>query len=127
MDRKSSPVAASRSESAPPPSIAVALSYEPGADNAPRIVASGRGAIAERIVELAAAHGIAVRSDSDLVEMLSAIKVGDHIPVAAFTVVAQILFFILKANGRLPAPTTICAPPAPATNGRPPAPGERKS
>ena len=85
------------------PSVAVALSYEPGEDAAPRIVASGRGLIAERILELAMAHGIAVRQDADLAQMLSAINVGEHIPVAAFAVVAQILFYILKANGRLPA------------------------
>lgn len=83
----------------------MALHYEPGEDSAPRIVASGRGLIAARILELAAAHGIAVREDADLAQMLSAVKVGEHIPVAAFTVVAQILFYILKANGRLPATT----------------------
>ena len=83
--------------------VAVALDYEPGARRAPRIVASGRGAIAERILELARAHGITVREDADLAEMLSAMSVGDQIPVAAFAVVAEILFYILKANGRLPA------------------------
>jgi flagellar biosynthesis protein len=81
----------------------VALRYEPGDQKAPRVVASGRGPIAERILELAREHAIAVRADSDLAEILSAVALGEHIPVAAFAVVAEILFYILKANGQLPA------------------------
>jgi flagellar biosynthesis protein len=88
-----------------PPPLAVALEYEPGQDKAPRVVASGRGPIAERIVALAREHGIAVRENADLAEMLEAVAPGEHIPVAAFAVVAEILFYILKANGRLPVPT----------------------
>jgi flagellar biosynthesis protein len=82
--------------------IAVALEYEPNAAEAPRVVASGRGPIAERIVELARAHGIAVRENADLAEMLDAVSVGERIPLAAFAVVAEILYYVLKANGRLP-------------------------
>jgi flagellar biosynthesis protein len=67
------------------------------------VVASGRGPIAERIIELARSHGIAVRENADLAQMLEAIGLGEHIPVAAFAVVAEILFYILQANGRLAA------------------------
>ena len=83
--------------------VAVALQYESGQGDAPRIVASGAGAIAERILELARENGIAVRQNSDLATMLHAVGVGERIPVAAFAVVAEILFHVLKANGRLPA------------------------
>ena len=69
LDRKSSRDC-SRSHPRPPASVAVALAYEPRVDAAPRIVASGRGAIAERILELAKEHGIAVRENADLAEML---------------------------------------------------------
>jgi len=82
--------------------LAVALAYEPDAAEAPRIVASGRGPIAERIIALARAHGVAVRENADLAEMLDAISIGDRIPVAAFAVVAEILYYVLKANGQLP-------------------------
>ncbi len=92
---------AANSQSDRPP-LAVALRYEPGTREAPHIVASGRGAIAERILELAREHGIAVRENADLAEMLDAIGVGERIPAAAFAVVAEILFYVLKANGRLP-------------------------
>jgi flagellar biosynthesis protein len=92
---------ASRSNSDRPP-VAVALRYEPETRQAPRIVASGAGPIAERIVALARAHGIAVRENADLAAMLHAVGVGERIPVAAFAVVAEILFYVLKANGSLP-------------------------
>lgn len=95
---------ASRSESDRPP-VAVALHYERDSRAAPRIVASGSGPIAERIIELARVHGIAVRENADLAIMLNALGVGEQIPVAAFAVVAEILFYVLRANGRLPAAT----------------------
>jgi len=79
---------------------AVALRYDRDQDKVPRIVASGRGAIAERILELAFAHGVKVREDADLVEILAAVDVGQQIPVAAFAAVAEILFYIYRANER---------------------------
>jgi flagellar biosynthesis protein len=85
------------------PPLAVALRYRHGQDAAPQVVASGRGAVADRILELARAHGITVRENADLAEMLSALAPGEQIPAAAFAVVAEILFYILKANGQLPA------------------------
>ena len=106
LARIESPRLAQRSPSDRPP-LAVALRYEPETRDAPRIVASGRGPIAERILELAKEHGIAVRENADLAEMLDAIGVGERIPAAAFAVVAEILFYVLKANGRLPAPREI--------------------
>ena len=79
---------------------AVALQYDRQQDKAPRVVASGRGAIAERILELAFAHGVKVREDADLAEILAAVDVGQQIPLAAFAAVAEILFYIYRANER---------------------------
>jgi flagellar biosynthesis protein len=83
-----------------PASLAVALSYDRQDDKAPRVVASGRGAIAERILELAAAHGVKVREDADLAEVLAAVEIGRQIPVAAFAAVAEILAYLYRANAR---------------------------
>jgi flagellar biosynthesis protein len=80
--------------------IAVALHYDRKEDKVPRVVASGRGALAERILELAFAHGIKVREDADLAEILAAVEVGQQIPLAAFAAVAEILFYIYRANER---------------------------
>ncbi|MGH6797197.1 MAG: EscU/YscU/HrcU family type III secretion system export apparatus switch protein [Roseiarcus sp.] len=78
--------------------LAVALKYEPADGVAPRVVASGHGHIAERIVELAFQHGVRVRQDADLAEVLAAVGVGDEIPLAAFAAVAEILNYIYRAN-----------------------------
>jgi len=81
--------------------IAVALGYEPGTDRLPHVVAGGRGAIAEQILEIAFAHGVKVREDANLAELLSAIDIDSDIPAEAFAAVAEILVYVYRANGRL--------------------------
>ena len=84
--------------------LAVALRHAPGAPAAPRIVASARGFAAERILDLAFANGVKVREDADLAEMLAAVDVGDEIPFAAFSAVAEILAYIYRASQAPPDP-----------------------
>ena len=79
-------------------SKAVAIQYKDNEDDAPRVVASGKGAIAEQILAIAFARGIKVREDADLVEILEKIKVDSPIPLQAFAVVAEILAYVYKAN-----------------------------
>ena len=81
--------------------VAVALDYDQETDAAPRVVAKGRGAVAERIVGLAREHGIAVRRDADLVEVLAALDIESEIPIEAFTAVAEILSYVYQANRRM--------------------------
>jgi flagellar biosynthesis protein len=83
---------------AKPRAIAVALQHVRGTEAAPRVVASGRGFTAERILELAFAKGIKVREDADLAEMLAAVGIGEEIPFAAFAAVAEILSYLYRAN-----------------------------
>jgi flagellar biosynthesis protein len=82
--------------------VAVALKYEFGAQSLPRIVATGKGTVAEQILELAFANGVKVREDADLVEILSAIEVDSDIPVEAIAAVAEILAYVYRANGTIP-------------------------
>lgn len=82
--------------------IAVALSYDPDADGAPKVVASGKGAIAEQILQLAFAHGVKVRTDPDLAQVLAAVEVDTVIPLEAFAAVAEILAYVYRANGQMP-------------------------
>ncbi|MBI5164673.1 MAG: EscU/YscU/HrcU family type III secretion system export apparatus switch protein [Magnetospirillum sp.] len=84
--------------------VAVALSYRPELGDAPRVVATGKGFIAEQILELAFAHGVKVRSDPDLAQVLAAVEVDTVIPVEAFVAVAEILAYVYRANGELPPP-----------------------
>jgi flagellar biosynthesis protein len=84
---------------------AVALEYEAGVDSAPRITASGRGVIAEQILAIAFAHGVRVREDAALIEILAAIEVDSVIPAAAFSAVAEILNYVYHANNIYGKPT----------------------
>ncbi len=81
---------------------AVALTYDQAAADAPRISASGAGAIAEQILAIAFANGVKVREDADLVEILSMIDVDSPIPLEAFAAVAEILRYVYQAERRLP-------------------------
>ncbi len=82
--------------------LAVALQYEPDGEHAPKVVAGGRGAVAEQILRLAFAAGVRVRSDADLAEMLSAIDIESEIPIEAFAAVAEILAYVYRLNGTPP-------------------------
>jgi flagellar biosynthesis protein len=82
--------------------VAVALEYDPDSEFAPKIVAGGRGAIAEQILQIAFAQGVKVREDSDLAEILSTIDVDSEIPLEAFAAVAEILTYVYRANGNMP-------------------------
>lgn len=81
--------------------VAVALSYDPDEAGAPMVVASGKGAMAEQILELAFAHGVKVRSDPDLAQVLSAVEVDTVIPLEAFVAVAEILAYVYRANNQV--------------------------
>lgn len=84
--------------------IAVAIEQKPrlGAHTgqSARVVATGRGAVAEQILEIAFAEGVPVREDPDLVELLATLELEAEIPVDAIAAVAEILSYIYRANGR---------------------------
>lgn len=62
------------------------------------IMAAGRGALAERIIELAFAYNIPVREDSDLTELLAQFEIDTPIPTEAIMAVAEILSYVYKLN-----------------------------
>jgi flagellar biosynthesis protein len=79
--------------------VAVAIHYKPEKpDDAPKVTASGRGKVAERILKLAFASGVKVREDADLAEVLAAVEVDSVIPLEAFMAVAEILAYVYRAN-----------------------------
>jgi len=85
--------------SRPTTPIAVALHYEK--PDAPRVVATGRGAIGENIIAVARAHGIPIEENPGLAVALSEVEIGDEIPVELYRAVAEVLTFILRTSGRL--------------------------
>jgi flagellar biosynthesis protein len=82
--------------------LAVALHYEKQEGGAPRVVASGRGAIGEKIIETAKAHGIPVENNPGLAAALANVEIGDEIPIELYKAVAEVLIFILRMSGQLP-------------------------
>ena len=78
--------------------LAVALAYEMGKDDAPRVAAKGKGFMAQQIIELAKKHGLEIRQDADLAHMLSKLDIDTPIPLEAYAAVAEILSYIYKAN-----------------------------
>ncbi|WP_258359852.1 EscU/YscU/HrcU family type III secretion system export apparatus switch protein [Moorella sulfitireducens] len=77
---------------------AVALRYNSEQDNAPRVVASGRGAIAEKIITTAREARVPVHRDTHLAEMLTGLDIGSEIPVELYQMVAEILVFIYSLD-----------------------------
>ena len=72
---------------------AIALEYNPN-DDAPRVLASGRGALAEKIIEKAREADVPVHRDDKLADTLSKLEIGDMIPPELYEVVAEILVFV---------------------------------
>ena len=77
---------------------ASAKSSQESAGPGPKIIASGRGAVAEQILQIAFDRGIKVRQDSDLAEILSAVEVESEIPLAALAGVAEILRYLYQTD-----------------------------
>lgn len=72
---------------------AVALLYEPGS-TAPQVVASGKGAIAERIIDTAKQSDVPLYKDTNLADTLLKLDIGDCIPPELYGVVAEILVYV---------------------------------
>ena len=75
------------------PKQAVALSYDPD-DDAPKVVATGKGALADKIIEEAKQAKVPVHKDSKLADTLSRLEIGELIPPELYEVVAEILVFV---------------------------------
>ena len=80
---------------------AVALKYDRDKDQAPRVVAKGRGFIAEKIIELAKQYNVPLYEDRNLVQVLEALEVETEIPAELYQAVAEVLAFIYRLNRKL--------------------------
>jgi flagellar biosynthesis protein len=79
---------------------ASALHYEPG-DAAPRVVASGSGLVAERIIAAAREAGVPVREDQALAQALAALDLGSAVPEAMWKAVAEALAWAYRLDADL--------------------------
>jgi flagellar biosynthesis protein len=93
--------------------MAVALAYQSG-QAAPKVVARGRGIIAQAIIERAKEHGVFVHESQELVGLLMQVELDEHIPPQLYMAVAELLAWIYRLEHReIPAnPSTISDNPS---------------
>ncbi|MGG1661450.1 EscU/YscU/HrcU family type III secretion system export apparatus switch protein [Brevibacillus sp. NRS-1366] len=77
---------------------AVALKYQAGTMDAPKVVAKGKGYVAENILKTAKEHHIPVQEDPSLVEVLGKLDLNQQIPPELYQVVAEILAFVYRLD-----------------------------
>mgnify|MGYP003385028971 CR=1 FL=1 len=83
--------------------LAVALAYREH-DPAPRVVAQGRGLMAQAIIERAKAHGVFVHQSEALVGVLMQVELDQHIPPQLYLAVAELLAWLYRLEqGEAPA------------------------
>ncbi|MDX8405860.1 MAG: EscU/YscU/HrcU family type III secretion system export apparatus switch protein [Mariprofundus sp.] len=80
---------------------AVALSYDPVSGQAPTVLASGFGVIAEKILEIAEEKQIHIHRDDTLSGLLARVPPGTEIPEQAYQLVAELLAFLYQTDQRL--------------------------
>lgn len=78
-----------------PLQTAVALAYQAG-DGSPKVVAKGRGLVADAIITRAKEHGVFVHESKELVAMLMHIDLDDHIPPELYRAVAELLAWLYR-------------------------------
>ena len=77
---------------------AAALTYDSSKDLAPKVIAKGRGHIAEKILEIADEYKIPMVEDENLVQLLEALDLNAEIPSSLYKTVAEILAFVYRIN-----------------------------
>jgi flagellar biosynthesis protein len=78
--------------------LAVALEYLRDNPNAPQVVAKGQDNLAEKIIAIAKKNNVPVHQDSDLVEVLVHLDLGDFIPAELYQAIAEILTHLYRVN-----------------------------
>jgi flagellar biosynthesis protein len=79
---------------------AVALRYDKSKESAPRVLAKGKGEIADNIIKIAQLHNLPIKKDEDLIELLSKVELDKEVPEALYKAVAEIFSFIYKVTNK---------------------------
>lgn len=89
------------SDKQPDRAQAIAVSYDSGADSAPRVVAKGSGAIAENIITVAKENAVPIYKDKTLAVMLMAVELDREVPPELYQAIAEVLAHIYRLNQTL--------------------------
>jgi flagellar biosynthesis protein len=80
---------------------AIAIGGTGRAANVPKILASGKGEMAQKLLDYAEAQGMAIEKNSDLAQILINLDLGDSVPEEVFMAVAEILYYVYEVNDSL--------------------------
>ncbi|MDD2829163.1 MAG: EscU/YscU/HrcU family type III secretion system export apparatus switch protein [Sulfuricurvum sp.] len=81
---------------------AVALRYDTTKENAPKVVAKGKGESAESIIKIAELHNLPIQKNEDLVELLSKVEIDHEIPEKLYVAVAEVFKFLYNVTRTSP-------------------------
>ena len=77
---------------------AVALGYNPKSHDAPKVMAKGKGVVAQNIIEKAIKNDVPIQEDPSLVELLSQLEINERIPEELYQAVAEVFSFIYQLD-----------------------------
>lgn len=80
--------------------LAVALRYDKGTNEAPRVIAKGRGLVAERIIAMAEEHGVIIEANPMLAESLSGVELDETIPIELYESIAVVIGYVLRLGAK---------------------------
>ena len=76
----------------------VALTYKQNLENAPTVIAKGKGVIAENLIKIAQEHHIPIQEDPSLVALLGQLDINESIPEELYQAVAEVFAFIYRID-----------------------------
>ena len=79
---------------------AAALKYNAETENAPKVVAKGKGEVAQNIIKIAELNNLPIKKDEDLVELLSKVELDKEVPEALYKAVAEVFSFIYRTTNK---------------------------
>jgi flagellar biosynthesis protein len=83
-----------------PPKEAVAIRYDREKENAPRVIAKGKGFVAEQLLSIARRHAVPVYQNQTVTQLLMAVELDREIPPELYQAVANVLAYIYRLDGQ---------------------------
>lgn len=77
---------------------AVALGFDRNQGDAPRVLAKGKGMVAENMIGIAKENEVPIQEDPSLIELLSELDINQSIPEELFQAVAEVFAFVYRAD-----------------------------
>ena len=80
---------------------AIAMRYDSTKERTPRVIAKGKGNIANNIIKVAQLHKLPIKKDEDLLELLSKVELDREVPENLYKAVAELFSFVYKVTKKI--------------------------